>query len=68
MPHLLTAAEQLDPDYVGGVHPARRRRRVRDRARVVERAGDEELGRAGRVECVEGKVVERMKGAVADAG
>ena len=40
MPHLLEAAEQLDPDYIGGVRAARRRRRVRDLARVVERAGD----------------------------
>ena len=54
MPALLDGRRAARSRLHRWVHAPRRRRRVRDLARVVERAGDEELGGAGRRECVEG--------------
>ena len=67
MPALLEQADTLNPDSEGGCVAPRRRRHLCDRPRVVECPGHPQF-RAPRVECVEAKVVERMKGAIADAG
>ncbi len=67
MPALLTAAEQLDPDYIGGCTLL-----GVGGVCVISHGSSNALAMKNSVararECVEGNVVERMKGAVADAG
>jgi glycerol-3-phosphate acyltransferase PlsX len=67
MPALLTAAEQLDPNYIGGCTLL-----GVDGVCVISHGSSNALAMRSSVErareCVEGKIVERMKGAVADAG
>ncbi len=56
MPALLDGgASSSTPTTSEVVHAPRRRRRLRDLARLVERAGDEATRCAGRVECVEAR-------------
>jgi glycerol-3-phosphate acyltransferase PlsX len=67
MPALLTAAQQLDPDYIGGCTLL-----GVDGVCVISHGSSNALAMRSSVararECVEGNIVERMKGAVADAG
>jgi len=67
MPALLAAAEQLDPDYIGGCTLL-----GVDGVCVISHGSSNALAMKNSVararECVEGRIVERMKGAVADAG
>jgi glycerol-3-phosphate acyltransferase PlsX len=67
MPALLTAAQQLDPDYIGGCTLL-----GVDGVCVISHGSSNALAMKNSVararECVEGRIVERMKGAVADAG
>jgi glycerol-3-phosphate acyltransferase PlsX len=67
MPALLTAAEQLDPDYIGGCTLL-----GVDGVCVISHGSSNALALKSSVlralECVEGDVVGRMKGAVAHAG
>jgi phosphate acyltransferase len=67
MPELLAAAEQLDPDYIGGCTLL-----GVDGVCVISHGSSNALAMKNSVtraqECVEGRIVERMKGAVADAG
>ena len=67
MPALLAAAEQLDPNYIGGCTLL-----GVDGVCVISHGSSNALAMRNSVErareCVEGKIVERMKGAVADAG
>ena len=68
MPALLAAADQLNPDSEGGCVLLGRRRHLRDRPRIVERAWPSRNSVRRAKECVEAEVVRAMKGAVADAG
>jgi glycerol-3-phosphate acyltransferase PlsX len=67
MPALLAAAEQLDPDHIGGCTLL-----GVNGVCVISHGSSNALAMRSSVararECVDGKVVERMKGAVADAG
>jgi len=67
MPALLAAAEELDPDYIGGCTLL-----GVDGVCVISHGSSNALALKSSVErareCVEGNIVERMKGAVADAG
>ena len=67
MPELLAAAEQLDPDYIGGCTLL-----GVNGVCVISHGSSNALAMKNSVtraqECVEGRIVERMKGAVADAG
>ena len=63
----LKAAEQLDPDYIGGCTLL-----GVNGVCVISHGSSNALAMKNSVararECVDGNVVERMKGAVADAG
>ncbi len=67
MPALLDAAQQLDPDYIGGCTLL-----GVDGVCVISHGSSNALAMKNAVvrarECVEGRIVERLKGAVADAG
>jgi glycerol-3-phosphate acyltransferase PlsX len=67
MPALIIAAQQLDPDYIGGCTLL-----GVDGVCVISHGSSNALATKNAVvrarECVEGRIVERLKGAVADAG